>query len=215
MAVTQWGLFKGREIMAKIYGEHKPARVNEWDKLLAENANTPTVYVFTSESCSFCSLAKPYVINLEEKYAKVGVEVMYIDVDKNKNITSDANVNGWPFFYFAKDGKVIGSDEGWADDQVTELERKLGLSETYAIPAGLGLPADAPSQQTSVCGDSAHQTAALAEGIQEMFAELEKKIEVMHRATQSHIDGVKSMVDMRLDAYEKMVGGKPCTCGKH
>ena len=201
--------------MARVYGEQKPRQENDWDKLIAENSATPMVYLFTSDTCSFCATAKPYIEKLEEKYSQFGVEVMHIDVDAHKNLVTAAGVHGWPFFYFVKEGKVIGADEGWSDDQVTELERKLGLLATYGVAAGLDGQPSVKSDSSGVCGDSAHQTAALAEGIQEMFAELEKKIEVMNRATQSHIDGVKSMVDMRLDAYERVAGGKQCECGKH
>lgn len=201
--------------MARIYGQETNNKVNLWERLIAENASTPMVYVFTSETCGFCNTAKPYVESLDKKYADFGVEVMYIDVDANSKLVSDAGVHGWPFFYFVKDGVVTGSDEGWSDDQKTELERKLNLLETYGTTAGL-LPAGAPTpREDGACGDSAHQTAALAEGIQSMFADLENKIEAMNRSTQSHIEGVRSLLDARIDAYEKLLGGKQCTCGKH
>ena len=201
--------------MARIYGQASEKKINLWEKLIGENLSTPMIYVFTSESCGFCDTAKPYIESLEAKYAVFGVELMYIDVDANKDLVADAQVYGWPYFYFVLNGKVVGSDEGWSDDQATELERTLSLLHTYNTTAGLSAAAAPQLQTDNSCGDSAHQTAALAEGIQEMFDALEKKFDIMTRSINSNVEGIKSMVDMRLDAYEKMAGAKQCSCGKH
>ena len=215
LGATQSVLFKGRENMARVYGQESEKKINLWDKLVGENLSTPMIYVFTSKNCGFCDTAKPYIESLESKYAGFGVELMYIDVDSNTELVADAKVYGWPYFYFVLNGKVVGSDEGWSDDQSTELERKLSLLHTYGTTAGLSVSTASKPSADGVCGDSAHQTAALAEGIQEMFNELEKKFDIMTRSINSNVEGIKSMVDMRLDAYEKMAGARQCSCGKH
>jgi thiol-disulfide isomerase/thioredoxin len=234
--------------MARQYGENQAKNQNtEWERLLASNSKTPTVYFFNSKNCSFCEAAKPYIDDLERKYKSSGVEVVSIDVDSHPDLASAADVGSWPQYKFAVEGRVVGQDEGWEDVQRWVLEDRLGLIRKYQVQPGLlvsneelaalgwekqdwyierqriasGQNSNAANKeaaqkdaQLGSCGDSAYQTAEIAQGIQEMFDELERKIEIMNRATQTHIDGVRTTVDVRLDEYERVFGGKKCDCGK-
>ncbi len=204
------------------------------------------MYFFSSKNCRFCELARPHIEDLEKKYADNGVQVIEIDVDENRSLVEAAEINAWPKYIFAVDGKIVGQDDGWDNPSKFLLEDRLGLIRKYNVWPGLLMtyeemevlsqdkqpnyrgksgkadPRDpdwiekeqSSEQRQSSCGDSAHQTAALAEGIQDLFNELEKKLDIMNRATQSHIDGAISIIDVRLDEFNRMSGGAKCDCGK-
>jgi len=167
--------------MPKVYGnKEENVQKSLWEKLLEENAAVPTVYFFSSESCSFCAKAYPYVEAMEKKYEPFGVQVVQIDVERNDALREAANVSNYPQYFYAENGIVLGDAIGWEDAFRTKLEEKLGLTTSHKTQGGLSYDGE-PMGSVSGCGDTVSQSAEIAAGIQEAMDELEQRL-------KDHID---------------------------
>jgi len=167
--------------MPKLYGNNQEkVEKNLWEKVLEQNVAVPTVYFFSSESCTFCAKAYPYIEALEKKYEEFGVQVVQIDVERNVELREAANVSNWPYYYYAENGAIVGDALGWEDDFKTTLEQKLGLTTSYKTEGGLSYDGE-PMGSVSGCGDTVSQSAEIAAGIQEAMDELEQRL-------KDHID---------------------------
>lgn len=107
-----------------------PAGKGAGGKTLADmiSKEMPTMVDFGAEWCPACKQMKPIVNQIEKEY-KGRVMVIYIDVDQNKQITSDNNITAIPTqMFFDKDGKMVLRHVGVLQiDEVRDQLEKMGI----------------------------------------------------------------------------------------
>jgi len=205
-----------------------------WQKLIDQNSDKPVVYFFSSESCPFCVMAKPYMEVLQDKYRQLGVEVIVVDVDAQQDIAMAANVQNFPQYKFVFGKKLVGSAMGWEPAKRIQLEKELGLTKQYGLEAGLartpeeleaiktdpnttiGVDNYEESNAATGCGDATQQVAEIAAGMDEALTKIDNKL----RSILARLDAIESRFAPLSDDIMAAVGTKPetgskCKCGKH
>lgn len=89
----------------------------------------PSMVDFGATWCPACKQMKPIVDSIQKEYSG-RVKVIYIDVDKNRQLAADSNVSSIPTqIYFDSNGKEVARHVGVDSvDNVRDRLDKLGVS---------------------------------------------------------------------------------------
>ena len=161
--------------MPRNLGENnQEKKLSPWEQLV-QDSDVPTIYYFWSDSCSFCKKATPYIEQLESKYSKQKLEVVIIEVEKNNNLVSTAEVTSWPTFFFVHNKKVVGNQIGWEKSSREFFEDRIGLIDEFHLVAGLN-KIEEDEEEAGGCGGTAQQIAELSSGLQESLDQILEKL---------------------------------------
>lgn len=94
--------------------------MEEFKKLTA--GKTPVLVDFTATWCGPCKILKPRIKDLEKKN-KGNLKVIYIDVDKNKELSNALKVRAIPLVHVYKNGKLVQESTGVISS--SELKRMV------------------------------------------------------------------------------------------
>lgn len=150
-----------------------------WTKLLAENRDRGTVlYYFSADNCKFCTMASPWIDEIEAKYKDEGLVVLGVDTTRSASIAGSAGVTGVPVLIMTQGGEPINRVVGWSNDMDKEIEANLGLLDLFGKRPGLRgaeqQGQQATTQENTCEGCGKEDSPALAELAQNISAELQK-----------------------------------------
>jgi thioredoxin 1 len=76
------------------------------------NSNKPVLVDFYADWCGPCRSIAPTIAMIHQQYAPERINVVKVDVDKNKNVARQYGVRGIPHLMIFKNGKIIASQTG-------------------------------------------------------------------------------------------------------
>ena len=101
--------------------EH-PVNLTMADFRKLTSGNTPVLVDFTAKWCGPCRILKPRIKELEKEKGDA-LKVIYIDIDKNKDLANDLGIRAIPLLHVYKNGKL--KDESTGLISLRELRRMV------------------------------------------------------------------------------------------